>query len=216
MREHKRAELQDIGIDGCFLTGRRGKTPPPFVQGGDHTDRYVYIDFVEGDTDKENPAVIRFTAVAFGRGAKAEIFDRPCRPVRPLGIFAEKLIGVSNKDLEKYPPQDAVKDELIRFVGYAHAICRDTTLCEKVLGKKPSDVRTLADVRRAGGTAYFDERHAAVLEAAKHGALSLADVQRITESAFPDACDIADDLIFHGSLAKEGRFYVLADRGRQP
>ena len=66
-------------------------------------DRYVYINLIAGDNDKDVPAIIRFKAVDFGRDVDSKIFDKPCKPIRPLEKFVEKFLGISNNELEKYP-----------------------------------------------------------------------------------------------------------------
>lgn len=174
-------------------------------------DKYVFIDIEAGDTN-EAPAVIRFKAVKFGRGVKSEIFDRQCKPLRPLEPFVEKLLGVSNGELEKAEPQQSVAKEFIRFVDGAHIVAGDVRFCEKALGVKFDDARELVDVRRAAGNGYFDERYLAVAEEAEERDLTLADVQRITESAYIDACDVADDLVFFGMLEKSGNVYKKAGK----
>lgn len=178
-------------------------------------DKYVYIDIEAGDTDRERPAVIRVKAVKFGRNVQAEIFDKKCAPIRQLKPFAEKLLGVSNEELKKFAPQESVLREFIGFIEGAHIIAGDATFCERALGIKINDVRTLADVRRAAGESFFDERHFAVAEQAEKRDLTLADVQRITESAFTDACDVVDDLVFFGLLEKSGNVYKKAGRNNR-
>ena len=178
-------------------------------------DRYVYINLTQGDNDKDIPAIIRFKAVDFGNGVDSKIFDKPCKPIRALERFVEKFLGIGNKELENYPRQNAVRQELLRFIDGAHVICDDIELCEKVLGVKLSDIRTTAHIRRANGPCYFDERYELVLQEAKKGEMALADVQRITESAFGDACKILDDLLFHKLIVKKGKFYVAADSGQK-
>ncbi len=177
-------------------------------------DRYAYIKLTQSDTDSEKPSLIRFEAVLFGSDLHAEIFDKPCKPIRALEKFIEKFLGVSNKELEKYPPQAEVRQEFLRFIGRSHIICDDIGFCERALGVRFVDVRTLADVRRANGTCYFDDRYELVLQEARKGETTLADVQRITESGFGEACKILDDLLFHKLIAKNGKFYVAADGGR--
>lgn len=175
-------------------------------------DKYVYIDIEKGDVDMQNPVVIRFRGVRFGRNAESEIFDRKCNPIRPLERFAEKFLGITNRELEKYPPQEKVKEEFIRFINGAHVICNDVEFCERALGIKLTDSRTTADVRRANGTCYFDKRYIDVIEAAEQGELSLADIQRVSESSFRDACDIADDLVFFKILEKDGKIYRISNK----
>lgn len=172
-------------------------------------DRYVYINLTQGDNDKENPAIIRFKAVDFGRDVDSKIFDKPCKPIRPLERIVEKFIGVSNKELEKYPPQSKVRQEFICFIEGAHVICDDIDFCEKVLGIKLNDIRTTADVRRANGIGYFDERYIDVLKQAQEGELTLADMQRTAQCCFSEACRIADDLVFHDFLIKTDSTYIL-------
>lgn len=178
-------------------------------------DRYAYIDLTQGDNDNEAPAVIRFKAVDFGRGVESKIFDKPCKPIRPLERFVEKFLGIGNKELERYPPQAEVEQELLRFIDGAHVICEDIEFCERALGIKLTDVRTVDQVRRANGTCYFDERHERVLQATQTRELTLADVQRITASGFCDACKILDDLLFHKLIAANGRCYGSVDRRKE-
>ena len=103
----------------------------------------------------------------------------------------------------------------MRFIEGAHIICDDIGFCERALGRKIKDIRTLDSVRRVNGTCYFDDRYEFVLQEAKKGEMALADVQRITESAFGDACKILDDLLFHKLIVKKGKFYVAADSGQK-
>ena len=175
-------------------------------------DKYVYIELEAGDTDGESPAVIRFKGVKFGRHTEITIFDKKCKPVRPVSLLAEKLLGVKNRELEKYPPQESVTKEFLSFIDNAHIILSDQDFCERAIGVKFKDVRTLADVRRSNGTRYFDERHFAVAEAASDKDLTVADVQRISECSFGDACDIADDLVFFGMLEKVGKVYKTKNK----
>ena len=178
-------------------------------------DRYVYINLTQGDNDKDIPAIIRFKAVDFGNGVDSKIFDKPCKPIRPLERFVEKFLGISNKELENCPQQNDVRQEFLRFIEGAHIICDDIGFCERALGRKIKDIRTLDSVRRVNGTCYFDDRYEFVLQEAKKGEMALADVQRITESAFGDACKILDDLLFHKLIVKKGKFYVAADSGQK-
>lgn len=178
-------------------------------------DRYVYIKLTQGDADREKPSLIRVEAVLFGPDRQTEIFDKPCKPIRPLEKFVEKFLGISNNELEKYPSQTEVTQEFLSFIKGAHIICEDAEFCERALGAKFADIRTLADVRRVNGTGYFDERYELVLQETKKGETTLADVQRITESAFGEACKILDDLLFHKLIVKKGKFYVAADSGQE-
>ena len=175
-------------------------------------DKYVYIELEAGDTDVESPAVIRFKGVKFGRHTEITIFDKKCKPLRPVSLLAEKLLGVKNRELEKYPPQESVTKEFLSFIDNAHIILSDQDFCERAIGVKFNDVRTLADDRRSNGTRYFDERHFAVAEAASDKDLTVADVQRISECSFGDACDIADDLVFFGMLEKVGKVYKTKNK----
>ena len=178
-------------------------------------DRYVYINLIAGDNDKDVPAIIRFKAVDFGRDVDSKIFDKPCKPIRPLEKFVEKFLGISNNELEKYPSQAEVTQEFLSFIKGAHIICEDAEFCERALGAKFADIRTLDSVRRVNGMGYFDERYELVLQETKKGETTLADVQRITESAFGEACKILDDLLFHKLIVKKGKFYVAADSGQE-
>lgn len=178
-------------------------------------DRYVYINLIAGDNDKDVPAIIRFKAVDFGRGVDSKIFDKPCKPIRPLERFVEKFLGISNKELENCPQQNDVIQEFLRFIEGAHIICDDIGFCERALGRKIKDIRTLDSVRRVNGMCYFDDRYELVLQETKKGEMTLADVQRITESAFGDACKILDDLLFHKLIVKKGKFYVTADNRQE-
>lgn len=178
-------------------------------------DRYVYINLTRGDNDKDMPAIIRFKAVDFGNGVDSKIFDKSCKPIRPLERFVEKFLGIGNKELENYPQQNEVRQELLRFIDGAHVICDDIGLCEKVLDIKLNDIRTTADVRRANGVGYFDERYRDVLKQAQEGELTLADIQRKAQCGFSEACIIADDLVFHDFLIKTDSTYILNETQAQ-
>ena len=178
-------------------------------------DRYVYINLTQGDNDKDIPAIIRSKAVDFGRDVDSKIFDKPCKPIRALERFVEKFLGIGNKELENYPRQNDVRQEFLRFIEGAHIICDDIGFCERALGRKIKDIRTLDSVRRVNGTCYFDDRYELVLQETKKGEMTLADVQRVTDRALGDACSILDDLLFHKLIVKKGKFYVAADSGQK-
>lgn len=174
-------------------------------------DRYVYIELVFSD-NKEKPGVMRFKAVDFGRGVESKIFDKPCRPIRPLESIFEKFLGISNTELEKFPSQNEVSQEFIDFIEGAHILCEDIGRCERALGISLKDFRTLAQVRCSNESCYFDESHNAVMENAKKRELTLADIQRIAKCEFYDACKIADDLVYHKFLLKHENVYTSDDK----
>lgn len=172
-------------------------------------DKYSYINIEVGNSDKKKPAVIRYQAVVFGRGVESAIFDRWCRPRAPLTPFIEKFLCITNQELEKYPPEEQVKQEFLRFIQGSHIICDNIPFCEKVLSMRLVDCRSTADVKRANGIGYFDEKYRDVLKQAQEGNLTLADIQRTAQCGYSDACRIADDLVFHNFLIKSDRIYIL-------
>lgn len=163
----------------------------------------------------KKPAVIRYQAVVFGRDVESAIFDKWCKPNTPLTPFAEKFLCITNRELEKYPPEEQVRQEFLRFIQGAHILCNNIPFCEKVLGMRLNDCRSTADVRRANGTGYLDARYRRVIAEAQKAQLSLADIQRIAQCDFYEACKIVDDLVFHSLLIEKDKHYTAADSAMQ-
>ncbi|NCQ52693.1 MAG: 3'-5' exonuclease, partial [Caldiserica bacterium] len=100
----------------------------------------IFFDLETTGLNPEIDEIIEIGAIKVQNDEIKETFHSLVRPNKNIPKFITDLTGISEKDVEKAPRTEDLKDKIENFIGdyplIAHNVIFDKTFLEKLLGKE--------------------------------------------------------------------------------